>query len=129
MLFDQFAKAMMLAGLASGLGAAALVPTQLQAPERTYRSASTEDYPEITATSYESYPVSVIPTHRRRPLRLAAWESQWRDDPAPRIPPPEPHDADYGFGDDGSYHEDPLPLVPEDEENGEVIQLSLTDLP
>lgn len=81
MSFDRFATVMIAIGAGIGLAATSAVPTIAQSPERLQPVASAADYPEITATTYESYPVATVPVFNRAPLQLAAWEQPWRDPP------------------------------------------------
>lgn len=79
MSFDRFATLMIIAGAGIGFAATSMVPTEARSPERLQPFASMADYPEITAVSYDSYPVANAPLFPRAPLRLASWEQPWSE--------------------------------------------------
>lgn len=96
---NRIAALLLVAGSALGMASASLVPTRAVSAPAPYRSASTEDYPEITAVSYENIPGPIAPIIRRAPMQLAAWEQPWRE------PPPLPPEATYP-DENGEYVEE-----------------------
>lgn len=95
---NRFATLLLVAGSAIGLASANLVPTRAVSAPASYPSASPEDYPEITAISYENIPGPVAPVIRRgsMPLHWASWQKPWLE------PPPLPPEPDYPrFEEDG----------------------------
>lgn len=86
---NRSAVLLLVVGSALGLASASLVPTQAVSAPASYPSASAEDYPEITAVSYENIPGPVAPVIRHGPVQLASWEKPWLEPPA--VPPPSPY--------------------------------------
>ncbi|MBF9151372.1 hypothetical protein [Novosphingobium jiangmenense] len=136
MSFDRFATAMIAAGAGLGLAVTSLVPTSAHAPERLLPSANAADYPEITAVSYESYPVATVPLFHRGPMRLASWEKPWLEPPARDEAYPLPEDIDYD-GDtavadpqvEEDYESADGRASPVDEVPVEPVELTLADHP
>jgi hypothetical protein len=112
-LFDRFATVMIAIGAGLGLAATSTIPTHMPEPERSYPAARQEAYPEITAVTYESYPVAQAPIFHR-PMRLAYWEQPWEE---PLDVPAALADAEYADHDFA-----PDPQVVEDEDVQQPIQ-------
>lgn len=148
MSFDRFAAAMIVIGAGVGFAAASAVPTSQASHDKSYRSASAADYPEISAVTYESYPIAQAPLMRRAPLKLAAWDAPWSEGssdiavPLPeQIDPdfqPDPqvveddHDAEPPAADRGtlqraSFEPEREPVV--DAQPAKAVRITLSDLP
>lgn len=109
---NRIAALLLVAGGALGLACANLVPTRAVSAPASYPSASADDYPEITAVSYENIPGPVAPIIRRGPMQLASWEKPWLE-PPPLLPEsayPRAEDddanADLSPADDLDQYED-----------------------
>ncbi|MGE8132160.1 hypothetical protein ACQKO5_01035 [Novosphingobium subterraneum] len=107
MLFDRFATVMIAIGAGLGLAVTSTIPTRMPTPERPYPAARQDAYPEITAVTYESYPVASAPIFHR-PMRIAYWEQPLEE---PKDLPPADAIPDYE-----DYEIAPDPQVIEDEE-------------
>lgn len=122
MSFDRFATTMIALGAGIGLAATTMVPTSARVPEASHPAAKAGAYPEITAVTYESYPIATVPLFNRAPVHLASWEKPWlepqeRDHAAP-LPRQDRYDAyDDEHGGYDSRHERPDPQVVEDYED------------
>ena len=86
---NRFAALLLAAGSALGVASANLVPTTAVSAPAPYPSALAQDYPEITAVSYENIPGPVAPIIHHGAMRLASWEKPWLE------PPLLPAEADY----------------------------------
>ena len=136
MSFDRFATAIIAVGAGLGLAVTSLVPTSTRAPERLLPPASAADYPEISAVTYESYPVATVPLYHRAPMRLAAWEKPWLEPPARDEAAPFPDESRYDSNaavSDPQIEEDyeaaDSRIIPVDETPDGPVELTLADHP
>ncbi len=113
MLFDRFATVMIAIGVGLGLAATSTIPTHMPEPERSYPAARQDAYPEITAVTYESYPIAQAPIFHR-PMRVASWEQPWEE---PVDVPADLADAEYPVDEYA-----PDPQIVEDEDVQQPIQ-------
>lgn len=113
---NRIAALLLVAGGALGLACANLVPTRAVSAPASYPSASADDYPEITAVSYENIPVPVAPIIRRGPMQLASWEKPWLE------PPPLPPETAYPRAEDDDANADLSPADDLDQyEDAELV--------
>lgn len=120
MSFERFATIMIVAGAGLGLAATSLVPTSARSQNKPYAQASAADYPEITAVTYESYPIAQVPLMHRAPLRLASWQDQWADPHAGDDDEPVPGYVEPEVQPDPQIAEDEVIAVDEEPEPATV---------
>lgn len=122
MLFDRFAIVMIAIGAGLGLAATSTIPTHLPEPERLYPTARQDAYPEITAVTYESYPIAQVPIFHR-PMRVAYWERPWEE---PVEVPADIADAEYPVDE---YAPDPQIAEDEDIQQPSQADAEMRDAP
>lgn len=116
---NRIAVLLLAVGGALGLASASLVPTSAVSAPASLPSASAEDYPEITAVSYENIPGPVAPMIRRAPMQLASLEKPWLE------PPPFPPETAYPRVEDEAVHDYRSP----DEDSDQPYEAELIDEP
>lgn len=142
MSFDRFAATMIALGAGIGLAATTMVPTSARVPEPSHPAARPGAYREITAITYESYPIATVPLFNRAPVRLASWEKPWLEPEAGDHAAPLPRQDEYNYNDDDHvqpdpqvvehYDEEPARITPVDDEvsgSDAPTVLSMTDHP
>lgn len=142
MSFDRFATTMIALGAGIGLAATTMVPTSARVPEPSHPAARAGAYPEITAVTYESYPIATVPLFNRAPVHLASWEKPWLEPqgsdhaaPLPRQDRYDSYDDEHGQPDPQvveDFEDEPSQIIPVDDEeppSDRPIALSMTDHP